>query len=329
MKLKEAVALGKLQLHNRLVLPPMATKKSDETGLVTPELMEYYRQRAEGGCLGLIITEHSFVCQQGKANPGQMSLAEDAVIPQLKVLVDLLHESGTKVFAQINHAGGMTTPDNTGQETVSASAVQNPGAPVQGCIPRALTVEEVTDIVQQFIAAAQRVKKAGFDGVEVHSAHAYLLNEFLSPLTNHRTDEYGGSLENRLRIHCEIIRGIRAAVGEDYPIAVRLGGCDYLPGGNTVADAVKAARILAAEGVDLIDISGGMCRYIRKDAAYPGYFADTAAAVKAAVQVPVLLTGGITTAEQAEKFLADGSADLIGVGRALMKDPAWARNAMQ
>lgn len=329
MVLKKPIQLGNLWLHNRLVLPPMATKKSDSNGNVTEELLEYYRERAEGGCLGLIITEHSFVCQQGKANPGQMSMADDSVIFQLRKFTDLLHKEGSKVFAQINHAGGMTIPEYTGEDIVAASAVQNPSAPIPGFIPKALSISGIHEIEGKFVAAARRVKEAGFDGVEIHSAHAYLLNEFYSPLTNQRTDEYGGCLENRLRIHREIIRGIKSELGKEYPIAVRLGGCDYMEGGNTVEDAVEACRILEAEGVALLDISGGMCRYIRKDCTEAGYFAGTSEAVWQRISIPIMLTGGITKAEEAERFLREGAADLIGVGRALMKDANWARNAMK
>ena len=329
MRLKEPITVGGLRLNNRLVLPPMATKRSTTEGLVTEELKEYYRQRAEGGCLGLVITEHSFVSRQGKAGPQQMSMADDRAVAGLRELTDLLHGNGSKVFAQINHAGGMARPECTGLEAVAPSLVRNPGTPVQGLIPRALTIPEIHAVEEQFVEAACRVKEAGFDGVEVHSAHAYLLNEFYSPLTNHRTDEYGGSLENRLRLHREIIRGIRKELGADYPIAVRLGGCDYMAGGNTPEDAAGACRILAAEGVALLDISGGMCRYIRKDCTDFGYFSDTSEAVKGAVETPVLLTGGVTTAEQAELLLQRGSADLIGVGRALMQNAGWARAAMK
>ena len=147
-------------------------------------------------------------------------------------------------------------------------------------------------------------------------------------IEHYRRRAEGGSLENRLRIHREIIRGIRKRLGEDYPIAVRLGGCDHMAGGNTVEDAAQACRILEAEGVALLDISGGMCRYIRKDTTEFGYFADTSVAVKRRVKTPVLLTGGITAAEQAEALLQRGAADLIGVGRALLKDADWARTAM-
>ena len=329
MRLKEPIYVGGLQLKNRLVLPPMAIKRSSPEGLVTEELKEYYRRRAEGGCLGLVITEHNFVCRQGKASPQQMSIAEDRTIPGLKELTGLLHEAGSRVFAQISHAGGMARPDCTGTEVVAPSAIQNPGAPVQGIIPRPLSIREIHEVEDCFVEAACRAKEAGFDGVEIHSAHAYLLNEFYSPMTNHRMDEYGGSLENRLRIHREIIRAIRKRLGTDFPVAVRLGGCDYMEGGNTVEDAVKACRILEAEGVALLDISGGMCRYIRKDCREPGYFADTSAAVKQCVRAPVLLTGGVTEAEQAELLLQRGAADLIGVGRALMQDPDWARTVMQ
>ena len=329
--LKDSLKIKNIVFSNRLVMPPMATAKSGPDGDVTDDLCEYYKNRAAGGYIGTIITEHSYYCQQGKASAGQVSFASDDKIEGLKKLVNVIHEGGAKVIAQLNHAGSATTSTVTGMPVVSASAVINPGIKPGTTpeMPVELTKEEISEIQDKFVEAALRAKAAGYDGVEIHSAHGYLLNQFYSPLTNKRTDEYGPqSVENRTRFAVEMYRKARKALGEDYLIFIRLGGCDYMEGGSTIEDAVEAAKIFEKEGIDLIDISGGMCRYLRSDNSEPGYFSDMSLAVKKAVSVPVILTGGITTAGQAEKLLEEGAADLIGVGRAMMKDAEWAAKNM-
>ena len=178
-------------------------------------------------------------------------------------------------------------------------------------------------IEAQFASAAVRAIEAGYDGVEIHCAHAYLLNQFYSPMINKRTDKYGGSLENRLRFLVETVGAVRQAVGVDVPIAVRLGGADYLPGGSKEEDAVEAAILLEKAGVDFLDISGGMCFFLRPGHLEPGYFSSMTEKIKAKVSIPVLLTGGIKKVEDAERLLTEGKADMIGVGRALMKDARW------
>lgn len=328
MILNKPIKVGNMKLRNRLVMPSMTTLKSTADGMVTRKLCDHYRERAAGGSIGVVITEHCFVSQQGKAYDGQISVADDSTIPGLRQLAETIHDCGTPIFAQISHAGGLASANITGQKLAAASAVKNPAKTHSGALPRALSELEIQDIVEQFAQAASRVRTAGFDGVEIHAAHAYLLNEFYSPLTNHRADIYGGGLENRLRIHIEIIRKVRASAGADFPIAVRFGGCDYMTGGNNIQTAVNACRILECEGVNLLDISGGMCRYIRSDCREAGYFSDTSKEIMRAVSTPVLLTGGITRRDDAETLLQDGAADLIGVGRALLGNPAWARECM-
>lgn len=324
--LKEPVQIKNVTLKNRLVMPPMATYKTAGDGKVTKDILDYYNTRAEGGKIGLIITEHGYICRQGKAGEKQISFADDADLNSLKKLVEVLHQCGSKAIAQLNHAGSAASAAVTGERPVSASSMILPVTPPMGdgSIPAELTAEQIADIVQAFADAAVRAKEAGYDGVEIHSAHAYLLNQFYSPLTNQRTDAYGGSLDNRLRIHRETIAAVRAAVGPDYPVAVRLGGCDYMEGGSTIEDSVYASRVFEEAGIDLIDLSGGMCRFTRPGHEEAGYFKDMSAAVKAAVNVPVILTGGVKTAEEAEQLLAEGAADLIGVGRELLKNPKWA-----
>lgn len=316
--IEQTIQVGNLQLRGRIVMPPMATEQADG-GLVTPGMGAYYAARAKNPEIGLIITEHSYIEMRGKASRGQVSIAEDEAIEGLSTITKAIHAAaeGIKVFAQINHAGGYTSRDITGTEPVSASAGILKQEPA-----RALTKDEILQIEELFAQAARRAQLAGYDGVEIHSAHSYLLNQFYSPLTNHRTDEYGSqTMENRLRMHLETIQKVREKVGENFPIAVRLGGCDYTPGGSTIEDSVEASLLLQKAGVDLLDLSGGMCRYILEGVSEPGWFGQMTRQIKQQVSVPVLLTGGIKTRAEAETLLEQGAADLIGIGRALLKEP--------
>ena len=316
MLLESPILIGNIQVNNRLVMPPMQTSKADH-GHVTEELVGYYRDRAVLSHPGIIITEHSCITESGRASEGQLSIASDELIEEHKRLTDAIHEGGSKAFVQLNHAGS-----NGISDAVSASEVNTPVKKLTRR-PRALTVEEIREIEEQFAAAALRAVKAGYDGVEIHCAHGYLLNQFYSPMTNRRTDEYGGNLENRLRITLETVAFVRQAIGGEVPIAVRLGGADYLPGGSKEEDAVQAGKLLEEAGVDLLDLSGGMCFYMRPGHLEAGYFSSMSEKVKASVSVPVLLTGGVKKHSEAEALLQKGKADLIGVGRSLLKDAAW------
>jgi len=323
MNITDTLDNGNIHLKTRIVVPPMATQ-STEMGVPGVRTISHYRTFARNPLVGLMITEHSFIDVQGKADPDQMSFADDGVIPYQKKLTETVHGENpdVKIFSQISHAGFNTSESFTGQELVSASAVQT-----RSSISRALTVSEIHALEDKFAAAALRVKQAGYDGVELHSAHGYLLNQFYSPLANFRDDEYGAqNIENRLRFLMETVRKTRNAVGDDFPVAVRLGGSDYMDGGSTIEDAVKAAELLEKEGIDLIDLSGGFNFYTRKGHHEPGWFSDMSEAVKRKVQIPVLLTGGIRTPEQAKILLEENKADLIGVGRAMLRDPLWGQN---
>ena len=320
MLLQKPVQIGTEQIENRLVMPPMQTNKTDR-GRVTDELVQYYRDRAVLSRPGIIITEHSCIAESGRAAEGQLSLASDELIEEHRRLTDAIREGGGKAFVQLNHAGS-----NGIGEAVSASAVSIPVKKLTRR-PRALAAEEIRRIEEQFAAAALRAVRAGYDGVEIHCAHGYLLNQFYSPLTNKRADEYGGSLENRLRITLETVALVRQTIGDGIPLAVRLGGADYLPGGSREEDAAEAGRLLEAAGVDLLDLSGGMCFFMRPGHLEAGYFSSMSEKVKACVSVPVLLTGGAHKIADAEALLQSGKADLIGVGRALLKDAAWAAEA--
>lgn len=323
--LREPLDIGALTLRNRLVLPPMATSKARPDGSMSDELLAYYDEKSRGGVLGLAITEHCFISEQGRNRIGQPSVADDAMIDGLSALAEVFHGNGVPAVVQISHAGAASV--EPGKPLVGPSDVATPIG--SGRAPRALTPEEVADIPRQFATAARRVKQAGFDGVELHSAHGYLLNQFLSPFTNRRTDRYGGSLEDRIRLHIEAINAVRGEVGSDFLVLLRLGAHDYLEGGTVIDDSIEAALRFEKAGVDVLDITGGLTGYTRPGTDEPGYFSELSAPIRSAVSVPVILTGGVTEADQAESLLARGAADLIGVGRAMLRDPGWAVNAVR
>ena len=326
-KLLEVLETENVKLKNRIVMPPMATAKAEADGKVSQGTLDYYEEKSKGGYIGLIIIEHSFVNQAGKASNNQLSIAEDNVVEKLKTLANTIHKNGTKAVMQINHAGSAAKSEVTGIEVVGPSKVENPR---NGNLPRELTKQDIVEIIEAFKLAAIRTKAAGFDGVEIHSAHGYLLNQFFSPLTNKRKDEYGGDVLGRIKLHLDIIKAIREAVGEEFIILLRLGACDYMDGGITLEHSFVAAREFEKAGVDILDISGGFNGYTIKDIeAEQGYFYPLTEALKQQISIPVILTGGILEAEAAEKLLVEKKADLIGVGRAIYKDSNWAENAVK
>jgi 2,4-dienoyl-CoA reductase-like NADH-dependent reductase (Old Yellow Enzyme family) len=324
--LLEPLTVGPVTLANRLVMPPMATAKASPDGRVSRAMLDYYAEKSAGGYLPLIIIEHSYIKPEGKAHENQLSVVEDATIDGLRELATVIHHNGSKAIIQMNHAGSAAKEEVIGTTPVGPSAVANPR---QGGIPRELTLEEISDLVTAFANAARRAKTAGFDGVEIHSAHGYLLNQFFSPLTNRRTDEYGGPVVNRIRIHLQVITAVRAVVGEDFLVLLRLGASDFCNGGTKAADSQLAAREFEKAGIGILDISGGFSGYTVPGLTGQGYFAPLTEAIKKVVSLPVILTGGITQVQAAETLLAEGKADLIGVGRAILNDSNWARQAVE
>jgi len=304
----------------------MATAKAGPDGKVSQELLDYYAEKSAGGYIALIIIEHSYIMLAGKASTRQLSAADDSVLEGLKELAGVIHRNGSKAVMQINHAGSATSAEITGSTPVSASPIPHPRAKN---MPRELSRQEIEDIILAFQNAARRTKEAGFDGVEIHAAHGYLLNQFLSPLTNQRTDNYGGSVHNRMRIHLEVIAAVREAVGADFPILLRLGASDFREGGVSIEDSQAAAQAFAKAGINVMDISGGFSGYMVPDLSGQGYFASLTEAIKKVVSIPVILTGGITDARAAEQLLAEKKADLIGVGRAILSDSRWAEQAIK
>ena len=249
----EPFRLGKMELRNRIVMPPMVTRYADEQGYITERMKNYYEARAKGGA-GLIIVEAHFVHQLGRVYPNQANISDDRCIPGLSALVQLIHKHGAKAAIQLHHCGRMTKLDLNGMQPVAPSALATP----EGRVPKELTVEGIAEIVAHFAAAALRAKKAGFDSVELHGAHGYIIDQFLSRSTNRRKDEYGGNLEKRARFLVEIIKAIKEAAGKSYPVWPRINGKEYgVEQGTTLEEAQQIARMAEEAGADAIHVSAG------------------------------------------------------------------------
>lgn len=329
--LKTPIRVGNITLKNRLVMPPMATEKS-KTGEVSGALVDYYDKMTSGGYLGLVIQEHSYVSKEGQASPRQVSIARDSDVEGLKRITEVIHKNGVPVLAQLAHAGSAAKEAISGLAPISASATLNPcntsARMGKQALPKEMDQKEIDRVIKCFADAAIRAKNAGYDGVEIHSAHGYLLDQFYSPLTNKRTDAYTGStLEGRTRIHVQIIKAIREAIGNDMIVSLRLGASDYTEGGADVSEVAEVSKIFADAGLDMISISGGMCDYLRPGHSEPGWFAELSRQARRS-GLPALLTGGIRTGQDAEKLLQDGAADLIGIGRAFLRNPSLPQQIM-
>ena len=322
------IRLGPLTLPNRFARSATHDYMAEDDGTVTDRQVELFRELGRGE-VGLIITGHAFVQAAGKASPRQLGVHQDGMISGLRRIPEAVHAFASKVFLQIAHAGRQTKEKICGCLPVAPSAVYDP---VSKIMPRALTSEEIGSLIGDFIAAARRAREAGFDGVQLHAAHGYLLSSFLSPHTNRRQDEWGGSLGNRTRVLVEIVSGIRRVAGPDYPLIVKLNSTDFLEGGLTVDESILIAKTLETEGLDGIEVSGGtaeagkgsMWEGLRSEEE-EGYFVDSAAKVKAAVRIPVFGLGGWRTFKAMEKAVKQGRADFISLSRPLIKDPQLVR----
>ena len=323
-RLFDSLKVGTLAFRNRIVMPPMATEFSTSKGEVTDRLMKHYTERAKD--LGLLIVEHTYVTPEGRVSSHQLGVYSDELVPGLKKLVETIHTHGTPTALQITHGGSAATRAVCGVQPLAPSPVTLPRG---GEMPRALSQDEIRRIVKAFTEAACRASEAGFDAVEIHGAHGFLLSQFLSPLTNKRTDDYGGPLENRLRLALEIITGIKEELGSSFPLLYRLGAEDLFPGGLSLEEGARAAKIIADASVNIIDVSGGLGGSRPAGLEGPGYFVPQAAAVKKVAKVPVIGVGGITTAEDADIIIRSGKVDLVAVGRAILKDPEWASKAIR
>lgn len=320
------LSLSGLMLRNRIAMPPMWSGQARPDGSVTDKIIEYHRVRAAAGC-GLVTVEHSFVDPRGRHSATQMGAHDDAMIPGLARLAAAIKAEGAVACLQISHAGSRSSSAVTGQPPLAPSAIRHPCEP-DGEVPDALTPAGIAGVIAAFGASADRAREAGFDAVEIHAAHGFLLSEFLSPLCNRRTDEYGAGAEGRRLLHLQVAAEVRHRMERDRLISVRLGACDEMTGGLTLDEACQTAAGLAGAGVDLISVSGGLFGS-RPAGRAPGFFVPYAAAIKSYVSAAVMVTGGISEPAFADRIVRDGQADLVGVGRAMLNDPEWARRAIE
>ena len=307
--------LKQLTLKNRIVMPPMCMYSAADDGIVTDWHVLHYASRAVGQ-VGLIIVEATSVECRGRISNRDLGIWHDGHIAGLKRIVDNVHEQGSKIAIQLAHAGRKSEVINNISVAPSALAYN------ETCgIPVALTVEEIRGIVQDFADAAERAVAAGFDVIELHAAHGYLINEFLSPLTNVRTDEYGGSLPNRVRLLKEVLLAVRAIIPENMPIIVRVSADDYHEDGNKPEDVAAMLNLVKQYGIDLVNVSSGAVISVMPRV-FPGYQIPMALVIKHKTGLPVLGGGLITEPAQALQLVKAG-IDLVYIGRAVLRNPYW------
>lgn len=317
----EPIQVGGLTLKNRMIVSAMVTQYTNEDGTPTEKYIQYHERKAKGGW-GLVITEDYGVTKEAGAFKRVASLWKDEQIQAHKAFVDRVHRAGGTICAQIYHAGRENTSRVTGKQPIAPSAIKEPTMPE---IPHEMTIEEIHDMVEAFGDCALRVKKCGFDMVEVHGGHGYLVHQFVSPFSNKRQDAYGGSIYNRARFALEIIENIRKKAGEDFPICFRLSVNDYVPGGTTIQEAQIFAQMLEEAGVSMLHCTQGM--YVSRECIIPptavpkAYFVENAAAIRQVVSIPVVAVGRINDPDIAEMILKSGKCDLVTMARSSLADP--------
>ena len=330
-KLFETITIRDLTVRNRIWVAPMCQYSvEDLDGVPTEWHLVHLGSRAVGGA-GLIVVEATAVSPEARISPWDVGIWNDEQADGWAYIIDFMHEHGSAVGIQLAHAGrkASTYREWSGHGSVPASeggweTVSSTSEPFGDYLsPRQLETAEVSDVVKDFVTAARRAQDAGFDAIEIHAAHGYLIHQFLSPLTNKRTDIYGGDLENRARLLVQIVEGIRTEVGEGMPILVRFSATDYVQGGWDEAQTAEVARMCAEAGADLFDIStGGLVTGVNIPTG-PGYQVPFAEFVAGKVDQPVAVVGQITTGLQAEEILQNGKVEVIMIGRAELRDPMW------
>ncbi|WP_461537297.1 NADH:flavin oxidoreductase [Spongorhabdus nitratireducens] len=309
-----------LTLENRLVVPPMASQTADTLGLVTEKTLEHYSRLAESGA-GLVMVEYSFVALSGRSEPNQLGAHHDDCLPGLSAIATRLHQAGTKAGLQLTHCGGKGSYD-IAIDLMGPSGIKVPAYDRDLEQPRPMDMQDIQYWKDSFINAAIRAEKAGFDLVEIHCAHGYGINQWLSPLTNQRDDEYGGCLKNRSRLLLEIVAGI-SIHAPSLSIMTRIPGQDLYPEGLTQNDMKQVAQWLVDAGVSILDISSGIGGWNRpKSRRGEGYLVEESKALQGHTHVPVIGVGGIQGADYIEQALENNWLDLAAVGRAILQDPA-------
>ena len=321
----DQTTINGMTLRNRLVRSATWEGMCEQDGRPTEKLNNLYRDLAQGGT-GLIISGYTYVRAEGQQLPCKMGIYTDDFARDFENLTSAVHDAGGKIAVQLVHAGGQADAKTISRQPLAPSAVQVDQFPEK---PSELTKDEIDDIVAAFGEGARRAKAWGVDAVQLHGAHGYLINQFLSPHTNRRTDEYGGDVDNRCRFMLEVYRKVRDTVGSDYPVLIKLNAADNLDGGLEIDDGIYAARKLAEAGIDAIEVSTGTAasgednpaRTKIKTSEKEAYNLEPARKVKAAVSCPVMVVGGFRSYEIAEKAISDDGMDYIAMSRPLIREP--------
>jgi NADPH2 dehydrogenase len=309
------ISFKNLTLKNRIVMPPMCMYSAADDGMVTDWHVIHYATRAVGQ-VGLIIVEATGVEPRGRISNRDLGIWDDAHISGLKRIVEQVHAQGSKIGIQLAHAGRKS--EVVGSIPVAPSAI---AFNEEYSLPTALTMQEIQEVIQKFVQGAKRAVAAGFDMIEIHAAHGYLINEFLSPLTNTRTDEYGGSLENRVRFLEEVLIAVKKVIPKDMPVIVRVSADDYHEEGNTPEIVAAMLNLIKHHGIDVVNVSSGAVIPVMPRA-YPGYQVAMALVIKEKTQLPVLAGGLITEPAQVLQLVKAG-IDLVYTGRELLRNPYW------
>ncbi|MGA3113433.1 MAG: NADH:flavin oxidoreductase [Syntrophobacteraceae bacterium] len=323
-RLFESSTINGMQLSNRFMRSATWEGLAGEDGAVTPRLIKMMSELAGGG-VGLIITSHAYVRPDGQAGPWQLGIYKDELTPGLQKMTTAVHQAGGMIVAQLSHAGNFAAEKLIAQPPLVVSDYEGLAQSPR----RQISAEDIREIVEAFAKAAARAKAAGFDGVQIHSAHGYLLSQFLSPVFNRRLDEYGGSLVNRARIHLEIYHAIRETVGNRFPVLIKMNCQDFSEKGLSLDESVQAAGLLADAGLDAIEVSGGLPTGGKLSPSRPGidseekeaYFSEELRAFRKAIRIPLILVGGIRSFEVADRLVQDGLADYISMSRPFIREP--------
>jgi 2,4-dienoyl-CoA reductase-like NADH-dependent reductase (Old Yellow Enzyme family) len=323
-KLFDVTQLNGMTLKNRFVRSATAEGMATVEGKATPRLINLMAELAEGN-VGLIITGHAYVAKRGQATPAQLGIYDDKLIPGLRAMVDAVHKRDGKIVAQLAHSGMLAIPKLINSAPLAPSAIEGLSEdPLQE-----MMLEDIQATIEAFGQAAGRAHEAGFDGVQIHAAHSYLLSQFLSPAFNHRRDAYGGSIENRARIILEVVEAIRRRVGRNYPLLIKMNCRDFLEGGLELEDSIQAGTLLKEAGIDAIEVSGGTfisgdLMPVRTGIVTEGdeaYFQSEARAFKEQIDLPIILVGGIRSFHIAERIVIDRIADYISICRPFIREP--------
>ena len=323
-KLFEITEINGMRVNNRFVRSATWEGMADDNGTCTPKLVDLMAKLAEGG-VGLIISSYAYINERGKAIPWQLGIDKDQHIPALREMTDAVHKTDAKVVVQIAHAGLYADPKITGEPPLAPSAVTG----YTGSSPLEMTIKDIRHVVEAFGLAAERAVKAGFDGIQLHAAHGYLLSQFLSPAFNHRNDSYGGNIENRARILLEVLDSVRKNVGTNYPVMIKMNCQDFLNNGLELKDSLITGLMLKDGGIDAIELSGGTLASGKLNPSRTrilseedeAYFKNESIAFKKNIDIPLMLVGGIRSFHVAEQIVKNNIADYISMCRPFIREP--------